>query len=125
MRNVDEILRDATAAEERDLLARLPEPGFFGMAGGLFTGRLGWINMVLMLAQGLLFVAGAWAAWHFFAAGDTYTQLRWGLPSVTLLLMSGMLKTMMWPAIQADRVIREVKRLELQLADRAPPPPRS
>ena len=119
MRNVDEILRDATAAEERDLLARLPEPGFFGMAFGLFSGRLGWINGVLMLAQGLLFVAGAWAAWHFFAAEDSYTQLRWGLPSVTLLLMSAILKSSLWPSIQADRIIRELKRLELQLADRA------
>ena len=119
MRNVDEILRDASAAEERELLARLPEPGFFDMAFGLFRGRLGWINMVLMLAQGLLFVAGAYAAWRFFAAPDAYTQLRWGLPSVTLLLMSAILKSSLWPSIQADRIIREVKRLELQLADRA------
>ena len=119
MRNVDEILREAASAEERDLLARLPEPGFFGMAFGLFRGRLGWINAILTLAQGAAFVAGVYAAWHFFEAADTYAQLRWGLPAATLLLLSAMLKTMMWPALQADRVIREVKRLELQLADQS------
>ena len=118
MRDVDKILQEAMSAEERDLLARLPEPGLLGAAAGLFSGRLGWVNMVLMIAQGLAFLAGAFAAWEFFEAGDTYTQLRWGLPALTLLMLSALLKTMMWPAVHADRVIREVKRLELRLADR-------
>ena len=118
MRNVDEILREAMSEEERDLIARLPEPGLFGSAAGLFTGGLGWVNVVLMVVQGVAFIAGAWAAWCFFEASDTYAQLRWGFPAMTLLLMSALLKTMMWPAVHADRVIREVKRLELQLADR-------
>lgn len=117
MRDVDEILRESISEEERDLLARLPEPGLLGAAVGLFTGRLGWINGVLMVVQGVAFLAGAYAAWRFFEAGDTYAQLRWGLPAMTLLLMSALLKTMMWPAVHADRVIREVKRLELRLAD--------
>ena len=119
MRNVDEILADAMREEERDLLARLPEPGLFGSALGLFGGRLGWVNVVLMIVQSVAFVAGAWAAWRFFQADVPYEQLRWGLPAGTLLLMSALLKTMMWPAVHADRVIREVKRLELRLADLA------
>ena len=118
MRNIDEILDEALGAEDRELLRRLgPEPGLIGMARGLFTGRLGWINVVLMVAQGAAFIAGAYAAWRFFEAVDPVSQLRWGLPAMTLLLMSGMLKTLMWPALHADRVIRELKRLELQLAD--------
>jgi hypothetical protein len=117
MRNVDEILRESMSEEERQLLARLPEPGLFGSAVGLFTGRLGWVNVVLMLVQGVAFLGGAYAAWRFFEAGDPVNQLRWGLPAMTLLLMSGLLKAMMWPAVHADRVIREVKRLELRLAD--------
>lgn len=121
MRNVDEILEGAIGAEERDLLARLPEPGLFGSAMGLFGGSLGWVNMVLMVVQGAAFVAGAWAAWRFFHAADPYSQLRWGLPAMTLLMMSALLKSMMWPAVHADRVIREVKRLELRLADAARP----
>jgi hypothetical protein len=119
MRNVDEILEGAMSAEERDLLARLPEPGLLGSAKALFGGRLGWVNIVLMVVQGIAFVAGAWAAWRFFQAVDPYSQLRWGLPAMTLLLMSALLKSLMWPALHADRVIREVKRLELRLADAA------
>jgi hypothetical protein len=119
MRNVDEILSRALRDDERDLLARLPEPGIFGASAALFRGRLGWVNGVVMVVQGAAFLAGAYAAWRFFGAAETYAQLRWGLPAMTLLILSLILKAMMWPAIQADRVIREVKRLELRLADQA------
>ena len=119
MRNVDEILGQAMREDERDLLARLPEPSLFGASAALFRGRLGWVNGVVMVVQGAAFLAGAYAAWRFFGAADTYAQLRWGLPAVTLLIVSLVLKAMLWPAIQADRVIREVKRLELRLTDAA------
>lgn len=118
MRKIDDILNDALTAEERAVLDRLgPEPGLAGAARGLFTGGLGWVNAVLMIVQGAAFVAGAYAAWQFFEARDAVTQLRWGLPAMTLLLLSAMLKSMVWPAVHADRVIRELKRLEVQLHD--------
>jgi hypothetical protein len=118
MRKIDDILNDALSAEEQAVLERLgPEPGLFGAARGLFTGRLGWVNAVLMVVQGAAFVAGAYAAWRFFEAQETVTQLRWGLPAMTLLLVSALLKSMMWPAVHTDRVIRELKRLEVQLHD--------
>jgi hypothetical protein len=55
----------------------------------------------------------------FFAAGDPVTQLRWGLPATVLLLMALIIKMAWWPTIQANRVLRELKRIELQLIRRA------
>jgi hypothetical protein len=72
-----------------------------------------------MLTQGLTFVAGAWATWQFFVAEEVLTALRWGLPAATLLLMSLTMKMALWPTIQANRVIRELKRLELVMVSRA------
>jgi hypothetical protein len=71
-----------------------------------------------MIVQGAAFIAGAWAAWKFFAADDVLTALRWGLPAATLLLMSLTMKMALWPTIQANRVIRELKRMELQMVSR-------
>ena len=67
------------------------------MAFGLFSGRLGWVNILLMVVQGVTFLAGAYAAWMFFEAGDAVSQLRWGLPSAVLLILSTMIKMAMWP----------------------------
>lgn len=117
MRDVDKLIEEALSNDEREILSRIgEEPGFFGMAFGLFSGRLGWVNILLMVVQGVTFLAGAYAAWMFFEAGDAVTQLRWGLPSAVLLILATMIKMAMWPNIHADRLMRELKRIELQLA---------
>jgi hypothetical protein len=120
MRQVDDMIDEAMDAEERELLRRIgDEPGYLQQAIGIFEGRTGWVNLVLMIAQGAAFVVGAWAAWNFLAAEDVLTALRWGLPAATLLLMSLIMKMALWPTIQANRIIRELKRLELQIVTRA------
>jgi len=117
MRDVDNLIEEALDREEREILGQIgEEPGFFGMAFGLFSGRLGWVNILLMVVQGLAFVAGAYAAWMFFEAGDPVSQLRWGLPSAVLLILATMIKMAMWPEVHANRLMRELKRIELQLA---------
>jgi hypothetical protein len=117
MRDVDELIEEALAREEQEILARIgEEPGFFGLAFGLFSGRLGWVNALLMVVQGALFLAGVYAGWMFFEAGDAVSQLRWGLPAAVLLIVATMIKMAMWPNIHADRLMRELKRIELQLA---------
>ena len=116
-KNLDDLIEEALDKEEVEILSRIgEEPGFFGMAFGLFSGRLGWVNILLMVVQGVTFLAGAYAAWMFFEAGDAVSQLRWGLPSAVLLILSTMIKMAMWPNIHADRLMRELKRIELQIA---------
>ena len=116
MRDLDLMIEEALDAEERELLRSLDEPGFFAQAFGIFGGRTGWANMVMMIAQGVLFVAGVWAAWHFFQAGDPVTQLRWGLPAAVALILATMIKLALLPRMESNRLIRELKRIELQIA---------
>ena len=117
MRDLDQMIDEALDAEERDLLRSIgEEPGFFAQAFGLFGGSAGWVNVLLMFVQGALFIAGVWAAINFFNAGDPLTALRWGLPAGVLLLTALTIKMSMMPTLQANRVIRELKRLELQVA---------
>ena len=42
--------------------------------------------------------------------------LKWGLSAATLALMATQLKLSLTPQMQADRIIRELKRIELMLA---------
>lgn len=119
MREIDQLIDEAITAEERSLLARIgEEPGFYAQAFAVFRGRTGWVTAVMMATQTALFVAGAFAAWRFFEAIDPVVQLRWGLPASVLLLMALIIKMAWWPAIHTNRVIRELKRLELHLLRR-------
>jgi hypothetical protein len=118
MRDLDQEIAAALDRDEREILARIgEEPGFFGMAFGLFLGRLGWVNVLMMVVQAVLFVAGVYAAWKFFLAGDPVTQLRWGLPAMTLMIVSLMIKMSMWPQIHTDRLLRALARAELRLLE--------
>jgi hypothetical protein len=117
MRDLDSLIDEALSAEQRDLMRSIgQEPGFFGQASQLFGGKLGWVNLLMMVVQAVIFVAGAYAAWEFFQATEPVAQLRWGLPAAVLLILATMIKLAMWPEIQANRVIRALKRVELQLA---------
>lgn len=121
MSELDKMIETALNEEDRDFFSRLErEPGYFRQVGGLLAGPLGWINLLLMIVQAVMFFAGAWCAWQFFQATDTLMALRWGLSSATLLIVAAVLKiATLWPSMQANRVLRELKRLELQIARRA------
>jgi hypothetical protein len=117
MRDLDRMIDEALGDDERDLLRRIGgEPGFFSQVFGVFRDPTGWVNVVMMVAQGAAFLAGAYGAWRFFGADDPVAQLRWGLPAAVLLLLSAMIKLAVLPRMETNLVIRELKRLELQLA---------
>lgn len=116
MRDLDTMIDEVLNEEERDLLRRIGEPpGFFERALGMFGAGVRWMVALMMVIQALLFIAGVWTAWMFFAATDPVSQLRWGLPSAVLLLMSLAIKLSVAPSIHANRIMNELKRIELQI----------
>jgi hypothetical protein len=121
MSELDRMIETTLKEEDRAFLARLEsEPGYFSQVGGLLTGSLAWINVLLMIVQAVMFFTGAWCAWEFFQTTDTILTLRWGLSGATLMIVAAILKIgTLWPTMQANRVLREVKRMELQLARKA------
>jgi hypothetical protein len=110
------MIDEALGAEESELLRSIEEPGYIQQALGVFSGRTGWVNAVLMIFQGIAFIAGAWAAWNFFQMDEPVAQLRWGLPAAVLLLLAAIVKMAVLPRIETNRVILELKRIELQIA---------
>ena len=108
MQDIDRMIDEALEGENQTL--------FRETARGIFSGGMGWANAVLMVTQGVIFIAGVWAGWRFFQATDTLSALHWGLPAAVLVLMATILKTALMPVLQANRVMRELKRLELQIA---------
>jgi len=120
MRDVDQLIDEALDAEERELLRSIgDEPGFVERMLGMTGPEIVWMIWVMMIFQTVMFVAGLYAAWMFFEAGDPVTQLRWGLPAAVLLLMALLVKLAVPPAIQTKRLMRELKRIEVQIASLA------
>ena len=115
--DIDRMIEEALQGEEQALFRETArEPGFFNQAFGLLGGPNGWVNVVMVVVQAALFVAGLWAGWRFFEAETALSALHWGLPAAVLVLMSLIIKLGMMPELQANRLMRELKRLQLQAA---------
>lgn len=116
MSRLDDLIAEALSAEEKEIIRETEELGWFALGASQFTGKLGWVSWVLMIVQSLMFLAAVWCSVQFFAAADVLTALHWGLPAAVLAIMATILKTSLMPQIQADRVLRELKRVQLMIA---------
>lgn len=116
MSKLDQLIEEALSDQDKEMLHETRELGWFALGASQFTGKLGWVSWVLMITQTALFLAGVWTAWHFFATDDVLTALKWGLSSATLMIVATILKTSLMPQMQADRILRELKRVELMIA---------
>lgn len=119
MSKLDDLIREALDDSDREILTQTEELGYFSLGLSQFRGKLGWVTWVIMIVQTALFVGGVWCAVAFFNATDVLAALKWGLSGAVLLLTGFQLKLSLMPQMQADRVIREVKRVELLLAARS------
>jgi hypothetical protein len=116
MNKVDELIGRALTEEDRALLDRHAEPGYLAQAFGLFRGPQAWVMWVVNAAAGIAFVAGAYAVWRMFGAIDALAAVKWGVLSLFLFQVTTLCKVFMGTRLEANRMLREVKRIELQVS---------
>ena len=119
MPSIDELIKEALSEQETEIVNSTQELGYFTLAAGMFTGKLAWVSWVIMITQTTMFFMGAGAAWQFFVAEEMLSALKWGLSAAVILLMATQMKMSFMPQLQADRVLRELKRVELLILHRA------
>ena len=116
MDKLDDLIGRALSDEDRALLARHAEPSYFAQAAGLFRGPLAWTMWFAYAVGGIAFLAAAWALWRMVGAGDALDAVRWGVGALFLLQFTMLAKSYMGNHLEANRMLREIKRIELQVA---------
>lgn len=116
MDKTDDLIERALSAEDRALLARHGEPGYIPQALGLFRGPQGWVGVLAYVTALAAFAGFAFAFWHLWTAHDTLAAMKWGVVALLLFQYSAMMKTFMGTRVEANRMLRELKRVELQVA---------
>lgn len=116
MNKLDEVIGRALTDEDRALLSRLGEPGYVAQAVGMFRGPMGWALRVAYVAGALAFLAGAYAFWQMLTASATLAAVKWGVGTLLLFQMTVLTKGFMGSHMEANRVLRELKRVELQVS---------
>lgn len=116
MNKFDELIDQALSAEDRALLARHGEASYLSQALGMFQGPWTWVMWLVNLVGGVAFIVAVYALWQVYAATDMLVAVKWGVGGLALLQLTVMGKSFMATHLEANRVLREVKRIELQLS---------
>lgn len=113
MKKLDDLIKEALSQEEQDIYNKTEELGWFALGLNQFRGKLAWVTWVIMIVQAVMFLIGLWCAFHFFEATEVLLAVKWGISAAVLIILSASLKFSLMPQIQADRILRELKRVEL------------
>ena len=116
MNKLDEMIGRALTDEDRALLSRHGEPGYVAQAFGMFRGPMAWALWVAYVAGAFAFIVGAYAFWQMLTTTDLLAAVKWGVGALVLFQITVLTKGFMGSHMEANRMLREIKRLELQVS---------
>jgi hypothetical protein len=116
MNEFDRAIRQSLSAEDAALFDRLgADQALHRQVLATFEGTHRWLNMAGWLAGFALFAVGAALAWQFLQADEVVEMLRWGAGSALAFAGLALVKVWFWLELQKNAIVREVKRLEVQV----------
>jgi len=113
---IDLLIKETLTAEESKFYDSLEEPSLFQMILGIFSGRNGWLMVIMSIAQVLFFAVFVYAVYRFFSSDITDELIEWGFIGVVCIIAVVMLKLYGWIRIEQKSTVREIKRLELLIS---------
>ena len=113
---IDKLIKDTLTQEEAKFYDELDEQNLLQMIKGLFQGKLGWIIILMNIVTVLVFGVFVYCAIQFFNTDITNELILWAVLGVFCMLMVSMLKMFVWMQMDKNALMRELKRLELQVS---------
>ncbi|MFQ5490304.1 MAG: DUF6768 family protein [Phycisphaerae bacterium] len=117
MNELDKRIREALREEDAELFEEFgEEPSLFEMSMQIFRGRNRWLTLLAMVWTLVFIGLGIWSAVKFFGAQDTRDMLKWAGACAFCMAAVAMIKLWSWLEINRNFIMREIKRIELQIA---------
>lgn len=120
MNDLDRAIRQSLSAEDMELFDRLgADQALHRQVLATFEGRLRWFNAAGWIAGVVFFAVACILGWRFMHAQELEDMLRWGAASALAFAGVALVKVWFWLELQKIAIVREVKRLEVQVASLA------
>ena len=116
MNEIDEMIKETLSREEAEFYDSLEEQNLVGMLSGLLDTRLRWLIVMVNIVQVAAFGMAVYCIIQFFGENTTDELIKWGAGGFVFLMMTTVLKMFTWMQMDKNVLLREIKRLELQLA---------
>lgn len=117
--DVDALIREALEAEDAEALERLGEPSLPDAVIEIFRGRMRWYGAMFLAMILICFAFTVVCCIQFLAADELPDLIRWGVGFLfgVITVIGG--KTWYWNQVERVAVTREIKRVELLVAQLA------
>lgn len=119
MEDIDQLIKETLTQEEAKFYNELDEQNVFEMILGIFEGKNKWIMYVMNFMTLVFFGLFIYCVVQFFDTEVTKELIKWGIGSLVFLLGVSMLKMFAWMQMDKNALLREIKRLELQVSSLA------
>lgn len=116
MREIDQTIREALGPDNAKLFDAFGEQRLYERVLDSFRGEARWLVALTFVATTVFVVLAVLATSHFLQAGDLTEQLTWAVAVGFCVFAVGLLKVWYWMELNKNTVMRELKRLELQIA---------
>jgi len=115
--NIDQLIKQALTEEESEYLEKLnKEQNVFEELLVSFQGKRKWLSIYIYIITLIFFGLSIYSLVQFLSVEEIRTMLLWGAATGGALLIVTMLKMWFWMQMDRNAIIREIKRLELQVA---------
>ena len=115
MEEIDQLIKDTLSKEEAKFYDSLEEQNVFEMLFGLFKGKNAWILIIMNIMTFVFLGLFVYSCIQFFNVESTEELLKWGFGGLVFLFGLSMLKVFAWMQMDKNAILREMKRLELQV----------
>lgn len=113
---IDELIKEALTQEEAKFYDELGEQNVFEKFGGVFKGKMGWLAIIMNVWILVFFGLLIYCSIQFFNVETTDELIKWGAGVFVSAMVMGMLKLYIWLQMDKNDILRELKRLELQVS---------
>lgn len=114
----DDRLKAALAADGNgdDPFAPMEEESAFKQAMGLFHGRQKRLALLVVVVMTVWMIIAIYSAVQFFRVEETRDMIMFGLIFFFAAMAVSLMKVWSWMQMDKYTILREIKRLELQIA---------
>ncbi len=116
---IDELIKEVLTKEEAKFYDELEEQNLVGKLGGIYKSKLGWLVVIMNILQVVILGLFIYCIVQFFQSFDadaTHELIYWASAGILCVFLMGMIKQFVWMQMNKNDILRELKRLELQIS---------
>ncbi len=114
--NIDDLIQQALSKEEAEFYDSLDEQNLFDQWINLYKGKFKWWTILITVVMIVFLGVSVYSLVQFMSAGSIEEMLKWGAALFFSLMATGMMKLYGWMQMDKYALMREIKRLELQIS---------